>query len=93
MASRTGLVHLVRVRGQTWKRHLDQLRRRHTEVKSKESTNIDDFTGFPSNSSQNYSSPHDITGPPVRHYPLQSNRQPPNRLTLNKLEKGGTVMY
>ena len=75
------LNYKVRVGKQVWKRHLDQLRLRETKVTFR-NTNFNDFTDFQSDSSQNNSLPFNNSDPPTRRYPLRSNRQPPDRLTL-----------
>ena len=61
------LNYKVKVRGQTWKRHLDQLRLRHIPATVTENTN-DDFTEIPSSTPHEDSRPIPpvICGPPER---------------------------
>ena len=71
------LNYKVKVRGQTWKRQLDQLRLRHIPV------TVTDFIEIPSSTPHKDSRPIPpvICGLPERRYPIRDNRQPPDRLT------------
>ena len=77
------LSYKAKVRGQTWKRHLDQLRLWHIPVTATENTDNDFFTKIPSSTLHEDSRPIPpvICGSPERRYPIRDNRQPPDRLT------------
>jgi len=76
--------YLVKVRGQMWKRNVDQLRLRY--VKFPQTENINSYIDFPTTSEQiqtpSNDSEQESIGPPTRRYLLRSTRQPPDKLCL-----------